>query len=655
MKKLLTIALTLLSGYTFSQCTLTGLQSNYCASDSGSQLTANCTGGTPQIIGPGVSPSGFFDPSQAGLDSIPILVLEGGSTYTIDQSGTFNPDTTSGGTNVSLGDDAVSAQLPIGFTFRFFENQYTTFQISSNGFITFGSNTYNGCCSGQFLPNATLPNNLIAFAWEDLNPSQGGTISYQTVGTAPNRKLLVNFNAVPHFYNVDNVTTQLQLWEGCGRIEIHTTTQPATCCNHTMGIENSSGTSAYTVPGRNAQSWTISNDYVAIIPNCGDTFWTVVSDGPDLEFSLDSNACFGDSNGAASVTATGIAPFTYEWSTGATTSSISGLSSGSYPVSVTDGDGCVKVESANIFTPPALNLNLDSDSSICETDGSGAITANIAGGTAPYSYSWSNGETTPVISGLDAGLYTLTITDANNCENVTTSTVHYLNEDPTVSLGDDKTICPDNIAFLVTSPGYAAYNWSNGATTNSTVVSSAGIYTVTVTTQDGCEGSDEIEVVAAIPVQVDLGADIEGAAPINISAEDSAFTQYLWSTGSTNSSINVATSGNYKVTVSDTNGCNTNDNIRVDIWPNSIDELNKDDFAIFPNPAADVLNIIAGSDHSEMEISLFDMNGKLIVTKIVNLGAGQQDQINVSQLPAGNYTLKLQTDEVLEHRQVIVQ
>ena len=74
------------------------------------------------------------------------------------------------GTAVSLGDDQVSGALPLGFNFDFYGNNYSQFYISSNGFITFSPSFNSGCCSGQFIPNAANPNNLIAAVWTDLYP-----------------------------------------------------------------------------------------------------------------------------------------------------------------------------------------------------------------------------------------------------------------------------------------------------------------------------------------------------------------------------------------------------------------------------------------------------------------------------------------------------
>ncbi|MCH9659347.1 MAG: M36 family metallopeptidase [Bacteroidetes bacterium] len=194
----------------------------------------------------------------------------------IDQTGTFAPiDITATGTAVTLGDDAVSGALPIGFDFFFFDTTYTDFYISSNGFISFNAGADDGCCSGPTIPTAGGEDNFIAFVWEDVNPSAGGDIRYETVGTAPNRKMVMEFDNVPYFGSSDAVTTQVHLFEGTNEIEIHSTNIPANG-NATQGVENSTGTEGIATPGRNSQSWSATDDYVRFFyadptpaDNCG--------------------------------------------------------------------------------------------------------------------------------------------------------------------------------------------------------------------------------------------------------------------------------------------------------------------------------------------------------------------------------------------------
>ncbi|GAB5399820.1 MAG: hypothetical protein Aureis2KO_14050 [Aureisphaera sp.] len=184
----------------------------------------------------------------------------------IDQSGTFAPIDISGtGTTVALGDDAVSGALPIGFDFYFIDANYTNFYISSNGFITFDAGSDDGCCSGDPIPTAGNVDNYIALVWEDLDPDGGadGTIRYETVGTAPDRILVMEYDDVPYWNApASRVTTQVQLHEGTNRIEIHSTNIPADG-NATQGVEDATGSFGIPTPGRNSQSWSTTNDYVA--------------------------------------------------------------------------------------------------------------------------------------------------------------------------------------------------------------------------------------------------------------------------------------------------------------------------------------------------------------------------------------------------------
>ncbi|NNM23527.1 MAG: hypothetical protein HKO54_08225, partial [Flavobacteriaceae bacterium] len=202
---------------------------------------------------------------------------DGSSGYTVDQTGTFAVEPITG-TTVSLPDDNGTAALPIGFGFDFFGTNYTNFYIASNGFVSFTGNGMSTSVSWTptTLPSSGIPNGMVAVVWDDLSPNISGTIRYETIGTAPNRKLVVNYEAVPLFGTTETVTSQMQLHEGTNVIEIHTTLAENDGGVRTQGIENAAGNDGYTTPGRNLASWTASNDYVAFIPipgslpdNCG--------------------------------------------------------------------------------------------------------------------------------------------------------------------------------------------------------------------------------------------------------------------------------------------------------------------------------------------------------------------------------------------------
>jgi N-acetylneuraminic acid mutarotase len=160
-------------------------------------------------------------------------------------------------------DDCTQQGFPIGFSFTFFGNTYTTFNISSNGFIGFSPGMPNGCCSGGSIPSANAPNNIIAAAWTDLYPEGGGGIFYETRGRAPNRFLIVAFQNLPWCCEswVNRVTTQIILYEGTNVVEIHTTNQ-SVGHTYTQGVEDASGTQAVFIPGRVAANYGYFNDAV---------------------------------------------------------------------------------------------------------------------------------------------------------------------------------------------------------------------------------------------------------------------------------------------------------------------------------------------------------------------------------------------------------
>lgn len=139
--------------------------------------------------------------------------------------------------------------------------------------------------------------------------------------------------------------------------------------------------------------------------------------------------CNGSCNGSATAVATGgTSPYTFSWSNGQSGSSLSNVCAATYTLTVTDALATSISRTVAITDPPVLIATLTSSPS-SGTDGS--VTANVSGGTADYSYSWNNGETTASLTGLAVGVYTVTVTDANGCtliQNVTVSNATGISE-----------------------------------------------------------------------------------------------------------------------------------------------------------------------------------------------------------------------------------
>jgi hypothetical protein len=122
-------------------------------------------------------------------------------------------------------------------------------------------------------------------------------------------------------------------------------------------------------------------------------------------------------------------PFTYSWSNGATTEDIIGVSIGSYSCIVTDALGCTKTKSASISSQSDMNIGFTVTNVSCVFNADGAVTANVTGGTAPFTYSYSNGSMLNTATGLEMGTYSLTVTDANGCSKTQSFTIGNANTD----------------------------------------------------------------------------------------------------------------------------------------------------------------------------------------------------------------------------------
>ncbi|HEV2042504.1 MAG TPA: HYR domain-containing protein, partial [Casimicrobiaceae bacterium] len=166
-------------------------------------------------------------------------------------------------------DDCVAYDTPIGFDFTFYGNTYGKLHVASNGLVGFTRSIGDGCCQGGGIPvgNDAPYNNMIAIAWTDLNSAAlNSDIRYETQGTAPNRKFVLQFNNVPEYWQgPGRVTAQLVLAEGSNDITIYTFSNTiVTNMYHpvTQGIENADGTEAAFVPGRVRSFFALTNDAV---------------------------------------------------------------------------------------------------------------------------------------------------------------------------------------------------------------------------------------------------------------------------------------------------------------------------------------------------------------------------------------------------------
>lgn len=276
----------------------------YCLSGAADTLEY-CAPASYYLTGNAVS-GNVFNPQSAGIGSHTIYLGYNDTllSYSIQTGLTVAWDSTPG-TSLSLSDDDLSAPIPLGFNFNFKGTTYTDVVISSNGFISFPGQTNDGCCAGQALPDANTPNNLIAFAWNDLNPMNGGSIQYVTTGTPPNQVFILTFDRIRHCCgsNNDSVTVQVKLFEGTNVIEIHSVKNVSDGSPQTMGLEDALGQEADTISGRNGNpAFSVINEMTRFTPNVASIIF-IPTDSIELDVlpapipSLSSNSpvCIGQS------------------------------------------------------------------------------------------------------------------------------------------------------------------------------------------------------------------------------------------------------------------------------------------------------------------------------------------------------------------------
>ena len=283
-----------------------------------------------------------------------------------------------------------------------------------------------------------------------------------------------------------------------------------------------------------------------------------------------NQSCFGSVNASINANMTGgTAPYTYSWNTGQTSAFIGPLVVGQYNLHVTDALGCTLDTSFTITQPAPLLIPGTVVNVACYGDSTGYITALPNGGTAPYNYSWSNGQNTHVDTLIPAGNYTVTVTDAHGCAasalfNVAQPVAPLALSVFTTSVGCfGASTGAIDLTVNGGTPGYT-YLWSNNATSQDIQALAQGTYSVLVTDQHGCVDSLMVNVtqpqapLMAMPNITNapcFGLN-GGAIDLNVAGGTTPYS-YFWSSGDTLQDIDSLPAGQYTVVVSDANNCAT--------------------------------------------------------------------------------------------------
>ncbi len=329
-------------------------------------------------------------------------------------------------------------------------------------------------------------------------------------------------------------------------------------------------------------TYTLSYTYTGLSCSVGVSTNVTINANPTVQTSAYTNpSCYNGANGTASITPSGSSPFTYAWSTGGTTNSISGLAAGTYTVTVTDAHSCSLTQNYTLTQPLQLTATASATTNFngynisCYQGSNGAATVAISGGTSPYSVSWSNGSTSTSISGLTAATYTVTVTDSKGCTATSSVTLTQPTAITLTMSNQTNVNCyggSTGALDLTATGGVAAYAyaWSNSSTTQDLNTLTAGTYSVTITDANSCTKTGSYTITqpsAALAssethTHVNCYGNATGAIDLSVSGGTTAYA-YAWSNGATTQDLTAIVAGTYTVTITDAKGCTNSKSITI--------------------------------------------------------------------------------------------
>ena len=277
----------------------------------------------------------------------------------------------------------------------------------------------------------------------------------------------------------------------------------------------------------------------------------------------------------------------YNWSTGATTSSITTTLTGNYTLSVIDGNGCTGTSNTTTVNISPQSISLSTTGySLCN----GSVTINAGAGYA--SYLWNNNSTNQFLVVNNAGSYFVTVTYPTGCtamsDTITIASAtgqFYL----TINTPGDDSLCQPNGQVILDAGNFASFNWNTGATTQQITVSSLGVYYVNVTDSNGCQGvsNPPFEVFNAVNTSTITGSvNVAQFQTETYSVTQNSGSIYNWwmnggviqsgsGTNTVDVSWNIVGSGSIYVLETNTNGCiGDTISLPVSIIVSSIEEMN---------------------------------------------------------------------------------
>lgn len=268
--------------------------------------------------------------------------------------------------------------------------------------------------------------------------------------------------------------------------------------------------------------------------------------GPEPEIIGPDEIC----EGAEALLELNEAYASYEWSTTESTPDILVTEPGGYEVTVYDFDGCMGTAVFTLSVSPPVEVEISGDPFYCEGDGT-----VLDAGPGFATYDWSTGDPFSDIYVDQPGTYSVTVTDDLGCEGEAEIEV-IENPLPEPTIDGPEAVCPGETITLEVLENFEDYSWSTSWNTQTTPVDNAGIFSVTVTDENGCEGESDYEVIEGEAVFAEIQGDLffcpGGSTEISIT---DGYDSYEWSNSWNSNEETITVSDDYLVTVTSVDGC----------------------------------------------------------------------------------------------------
>jgi len=524
--------------YNTPNASFTGLEPDYCLTDNPSILTGNPAGGV--FFGDGIT-AGIFNPYTAGsgIHEIQYIYIDShlcSDTAQVSTTVYENPSvitdsliepscfgSTDGGVYISV----VSGDSPYAYLWNnpshsstqdligIQAGNYTVSITDSHGCSTMSSITLNQPAALSLSP--IVITNVSCFGGENGSANvsvTGGTPPYEYLWNSPNGGTTEFVNTLPAGTWIVLVSDA----NGCQANTSVTISQPQ---NITMQVDE-----------------------------------------------IENVLCFNGNNGSVSISVTGGSfPYTYQWDDPASSESqhVYNLPAGEYHVTITDANFCEFTQSISITQPDSIILIPQIQHVSCGNT-PGSVNVNVTGGTTPYEYIWNTGSELPVISGLAAGTYTLSLTDAHSCTaeasyRIETTGTNQVNINQTASIHCFGDTTASLLGFMPEGAAPFEFQWSTGDSENEIANLGAGEYFLTITDSWGCTGESsrivtqpEQLLYAVVTTPVLCYGQSTGTASLNISGGVPPYLA-VWENGHVGFSITGLSAGSYTVSVSDSYNC----------------------------------------------------------------------------------------------------